>query len=104
MQEGDHYTDLREGALPPDTIRIELSDPKQTWVHVDGKSGEILSIIDRSRRLYRWLFNGLHSLDFPWLVDQRPLWDALMLILLTTGLAASSTAVVISVKRLSRRG
>ena len=95
----DRYTQLREGGLPSGTIRVEVSDPRQTWVHIDGHSGEILSTIDRSRRVYRWLYNGLHSLDIPGLVNQRPLWDVVMLILLLTGFAASSTGVVIGIKR-----
>lgn len=102
VADGDTYTHLREGNLPPGTIRVELSDPQQSWVHVHHQSGEVLSILDNSRRAYRWLYNGLHSLDFPGLVDKRPLWDAVMLILLLAGFVASSTGVVIGLKRLFR--
>ena len=96
----DIYTQLREGQLPEKTIRVELSDPHKTWVHIDGRSGEILSIMDQSRRIYRWLFNGLHSLDVPGLADKRPLWDILMLALLLAGSAASLTSVVLGLKRI----
>ena len=99
MPSGDTYTALREGTLPSGTIRVELSDKKETWVHIDGRSGEILSVIDSSRRLYRWLYNGLHSLDFPGLANRRPLWDIVMLVLLFTGFVTSSTGVVIGTKR-----
>ena len=95
----DTYTKLREGSLPSGTVRVEMSDSSQTWVHIDGRSGEILSVLDRSRRVYRWLYNGMHSLDIPGLVDTRPLWDVLMLVLLLSGFAASSTGVVIGIKR-----
>ena len=95
----DTYTKLREGSLPSGTVRVEMSDSSQTWVHIDGRSGEILSVLDRSRRVYRWLYNGVHSLDIPGLVDTRPLWDVLMLVLLLSGFAASSTGVVIGIKR-----
>ena len=96
----DTYTDLREGQLPTGTIRVELNDSDSTWVHVDAYSGEILSVMDRSRRLYRWLFNGLHSLDVPGLVERRPLWDFVMLLLLVIGLIGSVTGVVIGSRRL----
>jgi uncharacterized membrane protein len=98
----DTYTHLREGSLPPGTIRLELTDSNQSWVHVDHQSGEVLSILDNSRRVYRWLNNGLHSLDFPGLVDKRPMWDAVMLILLFVGFVTSSTGVVIGLKRATR--
>ena len=96
---GDTYTALREGTLPQGTIRVELSDKGETWLHIDSRSGEILSVIDRSRRLYRWLYNGLHSLDIPGLANRRPLWDIVMLVLLLAGFITSSTGVVIGMKR-----
>ena len=102
VRDGDTYTDLREGRLAPGTVRVKLSDANETWLHVDPYSGEIVSVIDSSRRAYRWLFNGMHSLDIPGLVDKRPLWDAVMLVLLSCGLITSLTAVVVGLKRLSR--
>ena len=99
---GDTYTSLREGGLPTGAIRVVLDDPGETWLHIDNRSGEILSVIDRSRRVYRWAFNGLHSLDIPGLVDRRPLWDAVMLTLLIAGLAVSGTGVVIGFRRAIR--
>ena len=98
----DTYTHLREGQLPPGTVRVELSDPGDSWLHIDAHSGEILSVLDRSRRVYRWLFNGLHSLDFPGLVEKRPLWDGVMLLLLVAGLFTSIAGVVVGSKRLAR--
>jgi len=100
IPENDRYARLREGQLPLTTYRIVLDDPQESWIHVDGASGQILSVMDRGRRLYRWLFNGLHALDFPGLVNRRPLWDAVILCLLAAGLIFSVTALVIGTKRL----
>ncbi len=99
-EESDIYGHLREGSLPQNTLRVILDDPEQTWVHIDMESGQIVSVMDKSRRLYRWLFNGLHSLDLPGLANHRPLWDVLILILLSVGFFFSITAVVIGWKRL----
>ena len=95
----DSYSQLREGGLPERTLRLVLKDPGQTWVHIDMETGRIVSIMDQSRRIYRWLFNGLHSLDFPGLAGQRPLWDILILGLLGIGLTFSVTGVVLAWKR-----
>ncbi len=100
LEPADAYTQLRAGSQPASTVQIKLDDPAESWVHIDASSGEILSVIDRSRRTYRWLFNGLHSLDFPGLVNRRPLWDGVMLVLLTLGLVFSLTGVVIGLKRI----
>jgi len=96
----DVYGNLRSGSLPPTAIRVVYDDPAQSWLLVDAASGEILSVMDRSRRMYRWFFNGLHSLDLPGLVNHRPLWDITMLSLLGLGFAFSITGAVIGIKRL----
>ena len=54
LGESDIYGKLREGSLPSNTLRIILTDPQQTWVHVDMEAGQIVSVMDRSRRQYRW--------------------------------------------------
>ena len=99
VRPNDTYTDLLEGALPSGTIRVELSDPAKTWLHIDHRSGEIISVMDSSRRVYRWLYNGLHSLDFPGLSNRRPLWDILMIVLLSAGFVASLTGAVLGIRR-----
>ncbi len=99
VQSNDTYTDLLEGSLPSGTIRIELSDSAKTWLHIDNRSGEILMVMDSSRRVYRWLYNGLHSLDFPGLSNSRPLWDILMIVLLSAGFIASMTGAVLGARR-----
>lgn len=96
----DAYGRLREGSLPPNTRRTLLADAGHTWIHVDRSTGEIVSVMSQSRRLYRWLFNGLHSADIPGLVERRPLWDVTMLTLLGAGLVFSITGVVIAYRRL----
>ncbi len=102
VAEDDIYTSLREGSLPEGSLRITLADESDTWIHVDPGNGEILSLIDRSRRAYRWLYNGLHSLDFPGLVDNRLLWLTVMTALLGLGLTFSITGIVISARYLLR--
>ncbi|WP_447968423.1 PepSY domain-containing protein [Nitrospira sp. M1] len=98
-QKDDLYGQLRASVLPHGTLRFELDDSSQTWIHINMVTGEIVSIMDLGRRIYRWLFNGLHSLDFPGLVDYRPLWDIVMLILLSVGFMFSATGVVIGWRR-----
>lgn len=100
LENNDIYGKLRSGSLPDSTLRIILHDPAQTWVHIDMENGEILSVMDRSRRVYRWLFNGLHSLDFPGLTNHRPLWDIVILMLLTLGFVFSVIGVVIGWRRI----
>ena len=81
----DVYGHLREGSLPESTLRIVLADIDETWIHINLDDGQIISVMDKSRRMYRWLFNGIHSLALPGLVNRRPLWDILMVVLMVIG-------------------
>ena len=46
---------------------------------------------ERRSRLERWLYDGLHSLDFPFLYYQRPLWDAVLILLSIGGIVSTVT-------------
>ena len=98
----DVYGHLREGSLPEATLRIVLNDVDETWIHVNLDDGRIISVMDRSRRMYRWLFNGIHSLDLPGLANKRPLWDVLMVLFMIAGFMFSITGVVIAYRKLVR--
>jgi hypothetical protein len=50
----------------------------------------------------RWLYHGLHSLDFPWLYDHRPLWDIVVIALMIGGTALSVTSLVLAWQVLGR--
>jgi hypothetical protein len=53
-------------------------------------------------RWNRWLYHGLHSLDFPFLYNRRPLWDIVLIVLSAGGLVLSATTLVPSWRRLAR--
>ena len=98
----DVYGHLREGSFPKKTLRIILDDVDETWVHINLDDGHIVSVMDKSRRLYRWLFNGIHSLDLPGFSSKRPLWDIFMVVLMLTGTIFSITGLILAYKKLVR--
>lgn len=60
---------------------------------------------------HRWLgilgslqFQGLHSLDFPFLHNRRPLWDFVVTALSLGGIALSATTLHRAWHRLLRHG
>lgn len=91
------------GEKPLPVLRIVFDDPYETWVHVDPATGAVMSKTDRTRRTGRWLFAMLHSWDWLPLLDRRPLWDILLVLLSAGGAALSLTGVVIGWKRLGRK-
>ena len=98
----DVYGHLREGSFPKETLRIILDDVDETWVHINLDDGHIVSVMDKSRRLYRWLFNGIHSLDLPGFSSKRPLWDIFMVVLMLTGTIFSITGLILAYKKIVR--
>jgi hypothetical protein len=83
-------------------LRIGFDDDAQSWFHIDPSTGDILSRTDSSRRTYRWLFNALHSFDFPVLLSYRPAWDVVVWLLSLFGMIISISGVVIGWRYLRR--
>jgi hypothetical protein len=98
IAQNDAYR-VRSNPLPDTARRIVLNDRTRTWIQIDAASGQILSVTDTSRRLYRWLVDGLHCFDFPLFNHTGPLRHVLILLATTTGFLFSCTGVVIGVKR-----
>jgi len=48
------------------------------------------------------LTRGLHSLDFPWLYNNRPLWDIVVVTLLLGGAGLCFTSLVLTWRVVSR--
>ncbi|GLH76136.1 hypothetical protein SSBR45G_10440 [Bradyrhizobium sp. SSBR45G] len=71
-----------------------------TWYHVDAASGAVLEKLDPSRRAYRWLYQALHTLDFPTLLAHPMLRTMLIVGLCSLGVAFSITGLVIGWRRL----
>lgn len=100
LENDNVYTNLREGKMASSVYRVVLTDSNNTWIYVDSLSGKIISVMDSGRRLYRWLYNGLHSLDFPVLTSRPLLWYSVILTLLGIGVLFSATGVVLGIRRL----
>ena len=80
----------RERQAPLPVLRVKFGDPLETWVYVDPALSRVVASVHRFDRVERWLFNGLHSLDFAFWYDRRPLWDVGVIALLSLGGLASS--------------
>ncbi len=90
----DYYraTAERRPSLP--VVRVEFDDAEHSVFYLDANAGMIaMKQVTRSR-LERWLYDGLHDLDFRALTSRRPLWDIVVILLSLGGLAVSVTGVV----------
>jgi hypothetical protein len=98
--DGYYYSSSESRPLP--VLRVRFADPQETWVYVDPSRGGVVQRSEKVTRLRRWLYQGLHSLDFPALYYKRPLWDMVVIALSIGGLVLSATTLTPAWKRLAR--
>ena len=102
LHDYDAYYYARRRAAPLPVLRVKFGDPQETWVYVDPALGRVVASAHRLGRVERWLFNGLHSLDFAFWYDRRPLWDIGLIVLSLGGLASSGIGLWIGWGRVGR--
>src|SRR5258706_3848270 len=98
-----YYLD-RHGTLPLPALFVKLNDPEHTQFYIDYRSGRVAAQhSENSSFMTRWLYHGLHSLDFPWLYNHRPAWDIVVLALMGGGLWLCITSIIIGWRLLLRK-
>jgi hypothetical protein len=95
----DSYYYARGDRAPLPVLRVKFADPTETWAYIDPSKSELVGIVHNGSRLERWLFNGLHSLDFAFWWDRRPLWDIGMIALSLGALVSSGIGVYLGIRR-----
>ena len=104
LSEYDAYYYDRNGEHPLPVLRVRYRDSQRTWLYLNPHHGLIAMKHERASRLNRWLYHGLHSLDFPFLYNRRPLWDLTVIGLCIGGIVLSTATLVPALRRLRRRG
>jgi hypothetical protein len=99
----DSYYYDRDARLRLPVLRVRFADPPETWLYLDPARGVIIRKEERRSRINRWLYRGLHSLDFPWLYRQRPVWDVVVFLLSAGGLFVTVSSMPAGWRRLIRR-
>jgi len=99
----DAHTMTGGADKPLPILRIVFDDPLATWVHLDLHTGAVLGRLDSGKRASRWLFAMLHSWDWLPLLERRPLWDLVLIVLSLGGVLLSVTGVVIGWRRLGKK-
>ena len=97
-----YYYSHHQRWRPLPVLRVRFDDANATWYHIDLTTGELINQLTETGRAKRWLYNGLHSLDFGFLIENRPVWDAVVIVLCSAGFLFSSTAVIVSWRRVLR--
>ena len=95
-----YYYSHHDSWRPLPVLRLKFDNPDNSWIYLDAATGELLSHQTRHSRIQRWLYHGLHSLDFNFLIQHRPAWDIVVIALSLFGFAMSVSSIVIAWRRL----
>tara|TARA_R110001599_G_scaffold34184_1_gene109619 strand:- start:5388 stop:6914 length:1527 start_codon:yes stop_codon:yes gene_type:complete len=98
-----YYYSHHQRWRPLPVLRVRFDDPASSWFHIDLTTGELINRLTARGRVQRWLYNGLHSLDFRFLINRRPLWDTVVIALCSSGFLFSSTSIIVAWRRLRPR-
>jgi hypothetical protein len=98
-----YYPTHSEPNLALPVVRVAIADSSGSTFYVDPEHAQLVQYTTQARRLERWLYNGLHSLDFAPLYRQRILWRTCVIAAMLGGLTLSGLGVALSVSRSSRR-
>ncbi|HVJ03066.1 MAG TPA: PepSY domain-containing protein [Sphingomonas sp.] len=101
ITEEDDYYYARKVPVKLPVWRAVLADDQATRLYIDADSGALIRAVDANGRGFRWLHNGLHSLDFP-LLRARPLWDLVVLPLLVAVTFVCGTGTWMGLRKLGR--
>jgi hypothetical protein len=103
LDQYDRYYLDRRRQRPLPVILAQANDAEQTRYYIDPKTARIVRTYSASGWVNRWLYHGLHSLDFPWLYNYRPAWDIVMITSMLGGTALCVTSLILAWRVLGRK-
>lgn len=99
VSKDDAYKSANTLASAP-LLRVVCHDDQHTWFHIDSANAQIVAVLDDSKRLYRWLYEGLHTLNFSFLNNRPHFKTTLVVFFSITGIIFSLTGIILSYRRL----
>ena len=99
-----YYLD-RTGQRPLPVLFVQLNDEAHSRYYIDPKTAQVVGSYRSSTESWvnRWLYHGLHSINFPWLYNYRPAWDIVVLTLMLGGTSLCVTSVIIGFQLVRRK-
>jgi hypothetical protein len=96
LEQYDAFYLDRHRQRPLPVILARVNDAEHTRYYVDPKTARVVGSYSSRSWMSRWLYHGLHSLDFPWLYNHRPLWDIVVITFMLGGTALCVTSLILA--------
>ncbi len=103
LTEYDTYYIDRKGRMQLPVWKVKVDNADNTCYYINPANGQVRDYNTRGRWHF-WMYPGLHSLKFKWLVAHPVVWSVVMWVLLLGGAVVSVTGFVLGCKYLKRKG
>jgi PepSY-associated TM region len=103
LEQYDAYYLDRRRERPLPVILARLNDATDTRYYISPKTGRVVGTYSSRGWMNRWLYHGLHSFDFPWLYNYRPLWDIVVITFMLGGTALCVTSLILAWRVIGRK-
>ena len=98
----DGYYYSHHVAAPLPVFRVIVGDAEATRYYLDASDGALLRKLDHDARWSRWLFSAPHQWDFATILRRRPVWDVVVMALLSGLVVLSLSGVWMAVRYVTR--
>ncbi|HEX4355072.1 MAG TPA: hypothetical protein VHZ95_19205, partial [Polyangiales bacterium] len=98
-----YYPTHAESSIAKPYLRVRVRDREQTAFYVDPARALLVAHFTARKRWERWLYHGLHSLDFPVLYRHRVVWRSVVCSAMLAGLTLSLLGLTVRRRRHWRR-
>ena len=103
LEQYDRYYLDRTRQQPLPVVLALMNDQAHTRYYIDPKTASIVGTYSDRNSARRWLYNGLHSFNVPWLYNYRPLWDIVVILFMLGGTALCVTSLVLAWRAVGRK-
>ena len=103
LEQFDAYYQDRDRRRPLPVILALTGDTEATRYYIDPKTASVVGNYSNRNWVNRWLYHGLHSLNFPFLYNHRPLWDIVVITFMVGGTALSVTSLILAWRAIGKR-
>jgi hypothetical protein len=96
-----YYMQSKRHPFP--VIKFTINNKDKTWIYINPYSLKLIKTYNKNTRLRRWLYKGLHSFDFKFLVKNNWLRLSILILLSIFGTIISISGVVLSFNYIKRK-
>lgn len=102
VHEKYNYREVLKGDLALPVYKVEITDKDGSFFYINPANGQC-RFVNYHSKWQGFLYRGLHSLNFQWLVSHPVLWYIVMWTLMLGGMIVSFTGILMGLKYLKRK-